>query len=234
MRHFLRSLRNKALAPTLEAIEDLRRDLRRDHTADYRQLEALASLLAVLRPRAPFPPFRGWAISPDFAVLLLTQVLTRRPARVVELGSGVSTLVLGYALEQTGGQLTSVDHDHLYAEQSRITVAQHALQKVVTIVHAPLEPWRGGTPWYSDAWVRGLPPIDLLVVDGPPGDTGSLARYPALPVLAPRLTATASIVVDDANRADEQAIVARWLAEQTGLTATRVETEKGAVVLRWP
>src|ERR687891_1928258 len=99
MRHFLRSLRNKALAPTLEAIEDLRRDLRRDPTADYPQTETLSSLLAVLRPRAPFPPFRGWAISPDFAVLLLTQVLTRRPARVVELGSGVSTLVLGYALE---------------------------------------------------------------------------------------------------------------------------------------
>jgi predicted O-methyltransferase YrrM len=227
MRHFFRFLRGKVLAPTLAAIEDLARH----HTADYRQLEALASLLAVLHPRVPFPPFRGWAVSPDFAVLLLTQVVTRRPACVVELGSGVSTLVLGYALEQTHGHLVSVDHDLLYAEQSRATVAQHALQKVVTIVHAPLEPWRGGTPWYSDAWVQELPPVDLLVVDGPPGNTGSLARYPALPVLAPHLTTSATIVVDDAFRADERAMVARWLTEHTGLTATRLETEKGALVL---
>jgi len=230
LRRFLWSLRAKALAPALVALEDLRQD----HTADYRQLEALASLLAVLRPRAPFPPFRDWAISPDFGVLLLTQVLTRRPACVVELGSGVSTLVLAYALEQTGGQLVSVDHDPVYAEQTRAVVAQHALQKSVTIVHAPLEPWRGGTPWYCDAWVQGLPPIDMVVVDGPPADTGPLARYPALPVLAPHLAAAATIVLDDAGRADEQAMVARWLTEQTGLTATWVQTEKGAMVVRCP
>ena len=106
LRASVRSLRARALAPTLEALAALHQQ----QAADYRQLEALASLLAVLHPRAPFPPFRGWAVGPDFAVLLLREALTQRPACVVALGSGVSTLVLGYALERTGGRLVSVEH----------------------------------------------------------------------------------------------------------------------------
>lgn len=230
LRASVRSLRARALAPTLEAVAALHQQ----QAADYRQLEALASLLAVLHPRAPFPPFRGWAVGPDFAVLLLREALTRRPACVVELGSGVSTLVLGYALERTGGRLVSVEHDAGHAAQTRAEVARHGLDGPVTVVHAPLEPRAGGARWYSRAWVEALPLIDMLVVDGPPGTTGSLARYPALPALATKLSPGAVIIVDDAHRPDEQVMVARWLKEQPGLIATTVATERGTVVLHWP
>jgi predicted O-methyltransferase YrrM len=230
LRASVRSLRARALAPTLEALAVLHQQ----QAADYRQIEALASLLAVVHPRAPFPPFRGWAVGPDFAVLLLREALTRRPACVVELGSGVSTLVLGYALERTGGRLVSVEHDAGYAAQTRAEVARHGLERPVTVVHAPLEPWPGGARWYSRAWVEALPLIDVLVVDGPPGDTGPLARYPALPALATKLSPGAVLIADDAHRPDERAMVAQWLKEQPGLTANSVATEQGAVVVRWP
>jgi predicted O-methyltransferase YrrM len=227
----VRSLQALALAPTLHALAVLQEQ----QAADYLQLEALGSLLAVVRPRAPFLPFRGWAVGPDFAVLLLREVLMRRQACVVELGSGVSTLVLGYAVERTGGRLVSVDHDASYAAHTEAEVARHGLQDSVTIVHAPLEPWAGGSArWYSRAWVEALPPIDVLVVDGPPGDTGPLARYPALPALATKLSPGAVLIADDAHRPDERAMVAQWLKEQPGLTANSVATEQGAVVLRWP
>ena len=104
----------------------------------------------------------------------------------------------------------------------------------MTVVHAPLEPWAGGARWYSRAWVEALPLIDVLVVDGPPGTIGPLARYPALPALAAKLSPGAVVIVDDAHRPDEQAMVARWLKEQPGLIATTVATERGTVVLHWP
>src|SRR4029453_17785087 len=43
-------------------------DSSRHHTSqrqqDYRQLEALVSLLFTLQPHQPLPPTRGWAVSP--------------------------------------------------------------------------------------------------------------------------------------------------------------------------
>jgi hypothetical protein len=68
----------------------------------YQQLEALTSLTSILPIRYPLPPMRGWAISPDFGVLLVSEILNKKPHVVVELGSGVSTLLIAYCLELVG------------------------------------------------------------------------------------------------------------------------------------
>jgi predicted O-methyltransferase YrrM len=173
-------------------------------------------------------------VRPDFATLLVSEVSKHRPACVVELGSGLSTLILGYALEAWNGHLWSIEHEAGYARQTQLAVVQHELDKRVTVVHAPLEPWAvSGRPWYGRRWLADVPPIDLVVVDGPPGTLCPLARYPALSVLAPHLAPGAVIVVDDAAREDERAMVRRWVDEHPEMTATNVETEQGAVVLRW-
>ncbi len=230
MRRLLRALRERWQRPLLDALAGLRQQ----QAMDYRQLEALASLLAVLRPRAPLPPFRGWAVGPDFASLLVSLVLRERPACVVELGSGVSTLVLGYALERTGGHLISVDHEAEYAERTRVAVGLHGLAEVATILHAPLEPYGAAQTWYTRQWIRDLPPVHCLVVDGPPGTIGVLARAPAMTECIGALAPGAIIVVDDADRPDEQTMVRTWRMEQPRLTHVgRVDTERGAAVLRW-
>jgi hypothetical protein len=55
--------------------------------------------------------------------------------------------------------------------------------------------------------------VDLLLVDGPGfGDS----RYPALPVLRAVLAPGATVLVDDVDRPDEQAVLARW-SEEFGL-----------------
>ena len=58
-------------------------------------------------------------------------------------------------------------------------------------------------------------PVDLLVVDGPPADTADkvLARYPALPVVHPRLAPGATVVLDDVERPGEQEVLTRWERE---------------------
>ncbi|MBC8099940.1 MAG: class I SAM-dependent methyltransferase, partial [Armatimonadetes bacterium] len=59
----------------------------------------------------------------------------------------------------------------------------------------------------------------------------AMARYPALPILFECLRVGALIVVDDADREDEQRMVARWLREYPLRVVDRPETEKGTVVL---
>src|SRR5205823_13858007 len=134
-----------------------------------------------------FPPMRGWAISPDFASIIMSCVREHKPKLVLEVGSGVSTLVTAYCLQEIGeGAVVSLDHDKQFAAISAANVAKHQLQDIATVIYAPLKEvviqdksWL----WYDTEYLRNLGPIDILIIDGPLGGTQRLARYPALPIL---------------------------------------------------
>lgn len=217
---------------------DLLRAIRRELERTYEQIEALLWLTTQYRFRAPLPPMRKWAISPDFANLLAGVIRRQRPDTIVELGSGVSTLIAGYALEASGGSsLISIDHAEAFTAAARRQAAEHGLEARIRFITAPLTLlalngaiWQ----WYDPARLALTPPIDLLVIDGPPQQDNPqpLARYPALPVLFESLRPGALILLDDADRADEAAVVARWLAEFPIALVERIATEKGAVILQ--
>ncbi|MCU0498524.1 MAG: class I SAM-dependent methyltransferase [Anaerolineae bacterium] len=222
----------------LERIEQRQTDLYRSLEQTYWQLEALFSVFALLPIRAPLPPMRAWAISPDFARVLLTVILTSHPTAIVELGGGVSSLIGGYALEKLGaGRLTTLEHLRPFADQVRRNLDLHQLNTRVQVIDAPLTSieYRGETwTWYDPTALADLHSIDLLVVDGPAQQDNPqrYVRYPAMPYLFERLRPGGLILLDDADRADEQHLITRWLAE---FPLDRVETyptEKGAALLR--
>lgn len=212
----------------------------RQRRVDYRQIEAFITLGQQLTLRAPLPPMRGYAISPDFAVILLDLIRDHRPTHIWELGCGVSTLVGAYALEQyhPEGRITSLEHQAAFAKFTREQVNKHGLGAFATVVDAPLIPlgglrrWRGD--WYDRAAIVTDAPIELLVIDGPPQyrNPRRLARYPALPVLFDRLATGAFVLVDDADRRDERRAVKRWMREFRLTEIRHYDTEKGTVLLR--
>jgi hypothetical protein len=182
---------------------------------------------------SPLPPTRGWAASPDFLAVLARHAAAG-PRVIVECGSGASTVVLARACERNGrGHVWSLEHLPDMAERTRAWLAEQGLADYATVIDAPLVPQalagHAGV-WYSTDELPDLP-IDMLVVDGPPGSSGRLARYPAGPRLFPRLSMHGSVFVDDFHRPDERAIVARWQQEFPALALTSVPCEKGAVVL---
>lgn len=201
------------------------------------QLESYVSLVSFLRPRHPFPAMDAGAVAPDFALLLSSHVIERRPEIVVELGSGVSTLVIGYLLERNGrGKLISIEHDKKYLNYALDAVRRHQLTEHVEVVYAPLthsciagQPRLWYDPRFAQRFLAGS--IDILLVDGPPAVVSELARYPAVPLLSEYLKKDALILVDDANRSDERQIVSRWLSECPQLEAQHVDTLKGTEVL---
>lgn len=201
----------------------------------YRQLEALASLHALIKVRQPLPPLRLWAISPDFALLITSTIRQYRPAHIVELGSGTSTLISSYALEEIGsGKVTSYEHLAQFAQISQRDLEKHGLKKLATVIHAPLKTWgkdEQSWQWYALENVTSEK-IDLLIVDGPPENTNKLARYPAVPALYDRLNDGAIILVDDVMRPDETDMVNRWLAEFDLEVLEVLANEKGAAILR--
>jgi predicted O-methyltransferase YrrM len=207
-----------------------------DGRLNFHQVEALCNLLAVIKPNSVLPPTRGWAVWPDFLQTLYVLILERRPKLILELGSGVSTLLAAYASKQSGGsRIVSLDHLAHCAETSRKHVAQHGLAQDVLIIHAPLKSVRVSDRevlWYDPTPIEHLQEIDLLVVDGPPGDVQRNARYPALPLLFDKLSKDAIVLVDDANRPDEKSMVQQWLAEFDCFEAEFLDLGQGAYILR--
>jgi predicted O-methyltransferase YrrM len=177
---------------------------------------------------------RGWAVSPDFATIVAAAIRDRHPNVVVELGSGVSTLIMGYCLDDLGqGRLISIEHDEAHAARSRDAVARHGLGHVVTIAHAPLADVEVDGRTYRWYKLPELPDrIDVLIVDGPPATHDPQARYPALPLLMDRLRDAALILVDDGARRGEREMVARWAERFPLVTVEFQATEKGAYLLR--
>jgi hypothetical protein len=207
-----------------------------DRLIRYSQrIEPLLSLFFTIRPQLPLPDIGKWAAPPDFLKKLTEIAYRKRPELVVEAGSGISTLILAYCLKQIGrGKVITLDHDAKYAAISQDLITFHGLEEVATVVHAPLidyevngEKWL----WYDTSCLQIDKPIDLLVVDGPPGNIQKLARYPVIPLLYKHFGDKITIIADDGNRKDEKEMVERWEKEFQDLTHEFLNLEKGAFLL---
>ena len=221
-----------------EGLKQVRKQVHANALAHYAQVEALLSLHSVIRFRHPLPPMRAWAISPDFALILVSVIREHKPRVIVELGSGVSTIICGYVLESLGaGQLVSLEHVPGFAEITSRAVQLHELSAIARIIHAPLRDLElpaGTWQWYDSECLNGIEPhsIDLVIVDGPPGRIQPLARYPAVPALHRWIRPGALILVDDAKRSDEKKMVGHWLREGLCSNCLSLQSEKGAMLLR--
>ena len=207
------------------------------HLTTRRQQQAWDNLGELVDLSAAVPPAGGWAASPDVVLCLVDRLLERRPALVVECGSGVSTLFLALAAEQHGlpTRIVSLEHLEEYAEGTRALLARHGVAHRAEIRLAPLGPSSvpgHDTAWYAESAVADLAEIGLLFVDGPPEATGPMVRYPAVPLLRDRFAADCTIVLDDAVRDDEREAERRWAEELPDFTLDHVrEYDKHASVL---
>lgn len=235
-----------ALALLLDLVHKVRRlqrvvvgmyELSQEESATlFRQIEALQGLYIDLGFKKSLPTTRGWAASPDFLMELARHALDEKPQVVVECSSGTSTLVLARCMQLNGGGMVySLEHDARYAQETRAQLERHGLQDYAQVLFAPLNNYTVGSDtwqWYVHDVLPPIGQIDMIAIDGPPKDTGRLARYPAGPALFPRLAPFGTVFLDDAKREDERAILERWQKEFPRLTQSKRNCEKGCVVLR--
>ena len=186
----------------------------------FRQDEALMALGEVLSLRHPLPAARGGGALPDLLSFLYERIRAVQPGHVVELGSGVSTLVIAAALRDNGqGRLWSFEHDLDIAITTRDFLDREGLGDRARIEHAPLRRWNPRSPrdlsenwnWYDlGQQARQLRDIDFLVVNGPPAAEGRLARYPAVPALIDTLAEGAVIMLDGTLCEGEKRTAEQW------------------------
>jgi predicted O-methyltransferase YrrM len=187
----------------------------------FRQSEAMQQLLTLLKFTAPVPPTRSWAASPDLLLTLTQLVRTYNPKLVVELGSGVSTLVVAKAGAK---KVISIDHSIEFADKTRKMLKEHKIRGVDVRV-AELK------DWYDTVKLKDLKRIDLLIVDGPPGSKDPTARMPARAEFIAKLSPNAVIVVDDVNREGELKLAQSFAKALPNHVLTIYPHEKGTAVI---
>lgn len=201
----------------------------------YRRIESLLALFFTLKPPLPLPSINDWSATPCFLRAIMEMTLQNKPMFILETGSGVSSIIMGYCLRKLGtGKMVTLEHDAAHYNQNKKLISFHGLDDVVTIVHAPLKTITiNGTEWlwYDTGCFSIDSPIDMLIVDGPPGNIQEKSRYPVLPLFYNSLNKSAVIIMDDGNREDEKSIAEMWVKEYVGFTSRFLDLERGAYVL---
>lgn len=177
------------------------------------------------------PNLGSWKADTGLLHRIVDAVEELRPANVVELGAGATTLVCARALQlHGGGTLHTYDQHAGFVEQTRQWVTSEGLAPQMH--HAPLGPPPGDWPglWYQ---LSDLPEtIDLLVIDGPPWTLHPQVRG-AAEVLFERLSPGGMVLLDDAARPGERLIARRWAKRWPQMTFRRLGgSTKGTLVGR--
>ena len=136
--------------------------------------------------------------------------IARTDGPILECGSGLSTIVVGWAAKRANRPLLAIEHSAPWAKVVMKHITRHRLDNV-RVCHVDLCDF-GEFDWY------GVPPDDLprniglVICDGPPGSTVG-GRYGLLPRMRSHLAPDCVVLLDDAGRSAEQAILARWRHE---------------------
>lgn len=159
-------------------------------------------------PDDAIPHLGSWKADTYLLSRIVDEIEERRPQHVVELGSGVTSLVIAQALSRNGGGcLHSYDQHAPFVLQMHDWLTEYGL--IAQFHHSPLtvrDPvWPG--LWYAMTQVP--PAIDLLVIDGPPWAVHPYVRGMA-ERLFDRVAPGGVIMLDDAARPGERIVARRW------------------------
>lgn len=222
---------NEKLIKLVSPERDVRRIAKAQSDAawqHYRQSEFYAQLLRLLNLSAPIPSTRSWAASPDVLLTLLELSQSSTPARILDLGSGMSTLVLAKSAPQA--TIISIDNSAEFAGKTKKLLETHGVTNVDLRV-APLTPHRSGVEWYDLSKFEDISHIDLLFVDGPPGSKNPKARHPAIAECVAKLNPRAIVVIDDAGRDGEKDMAHEFAKALPNHSLEFLSHEKGTAVL---
>ncbi len=167
-------------------------------------------------------PTGGWSIPLDTAHALAALFAEAAPMRVLELGSGVSTVLLAALCAESGraARVVSLEERPRYAARTQRLLATFGLDGYASVLTAPVRltrfaNWRGFSYQPNESLLRqalGGRAVDFLFVDGPAswGRGRGDCRYSALPLVWPWAAVRLMFAIDDAWRRRDFAILERW------------------------
>lgn len=130
---------------------------------------------------------------------------------ILECGSGLTTILLGALAGRRGIPIYTLEHAAEWFAQLFTTLRRYEIPGVA--LHLTRLISYGSFEWYQLPNGHWPSEFQLVVCDGPPNATTAGGRYGLLPVVGPRLTAGAIILLDDATYPAEVLVRQRWHLE---------------------
>ncbi|MCX6443374.1 MAG: class I SAM-dependent methyltransferase [Actinobacteria bacterium] len=226
----LRSLHSKVSKNSAALVRDIQKssvENKKSSMIAYRQTEAFIQLTNLLDFKAAIPPTRSWAASPDLLLTIAEIIKKNKPGLVVELGSGVSTLV---SAKSGARKVVSIDNSDEWGSKTVALLKEHRVRGVDVRI-APLQPYANGSEWYDVSVIKDLKKIDVLIIDGPPGSKNPEARYPALQQFKDKLSAAAIVIIDDVHREGERKLAEDFAKALPNHVLTILDHEKGTAII---
>jgi predicted O-methyltransferase YrrM len=225
------------ISTAAERVRNMEKSFEKNIEYQQRNTNALFSIFSYLdNTNAPLPLMQGYAADPELSLAIVNQIIEMRPDHILDIGSGLSTILAGYTVKKIDhGQVITIEHHLDYYSQMMKQIKIHGLEKQVTLIHAPLINYELNGKnwlWYDMSKVENDIDFDLVLIDGPPGNIQEMARYPALPLLRNRLNPQALLILDDANRPAEKQIISNWMNEFPGWEIKEIKTLKGLIILK--
>jgi GT2 family glycosyltransferase len=181
------------------------------------------------------PESSAWALDENALQWILNFVQENEIKSVIELGTGDSTLMFADAKKQGFIEdFRSLEHDPIWYKSILKRLNNAGFPYFENILFCPLK-IVDDVPWYNILGVQlPVPAVDLLLIDGPPGDIHFTSRYPVLSELKRFLSPNAFVLVDDFYRYGEQQAIAQWLQEYPTLKFLElIKTQTGLAVLQF-
>jgi hypothetical protein len=192
----------------------------------FRERTSIISYLdSVMNPRIPIwynKAYRDYSGSPEMLEEFFNSITEAKPNNILELGSGLTTLVGSYALRNNGyGKITSWDCLETRAAGNRELIESHQQTNYVEILDAKLSV--SVETDVSQSWFDLNPEskIDFLVVDESIEPPLAPSGENALVALRPYLNIGCKIFLHDRIRPAESLTLSKWLESDTELILIR-------------
>lgn len=198
--------------------------------ASFNQYQSLLFLFNKINFRKHLPRSRGFASSPDFLVTIYEAIKTYQPKNILECGSGLSTLIMGYTVEGQETNLFSLEQSNDEVTRTKNLINHHGLKFNLYLNHSPLTEYKD-SKWYDISNISLPKVFDLIILDGPyEFDNYGVYRKHSLGNLSPYISDKTIIIMDDAKR--DMPIIETWKKEYK-LSVEFLNTEKGTVIIKF-
>ena len=169
---------------------------------------------------------QGWDAKLDYLEEIAERaVATEGP--ILECGSGLTTLVLGYLAGKRKVRTWSLEHNAGWHRRVSNAIERYRVPEV-NLCFAPLRDYEKFN-WYDPPLADMPATFRLVICDGPP-DLASGGRYGLLPIFWNRLEPGAVVLFDDAREPGQPDVLQRWTSER-GVSVELRETEEVSFAL---
>ncbi|WBL41312.1 class I SAM-dependent methyltransferase [Algoriphagus halophytocola] len=206
MIHWLTRLRDKIFG--VEKLEyRIVKSTREYSDFKFKELKAME----ILKPYFPssFVFETGYTLSFQEIQHIANDIVIHRPATILEVGSGLSTIILSNLISELGynPEFISIDQDSSW--QKHLEEQCENVDFYNFEIGSNSEFAKDGGKWFElpKSSLLREKKYDLVIIDGPKGYESQFARFGIVYFLKERVNETSIVFLDDTDREDENYIL---------------------------